>query len=122
MSDILNLDLASLGIVAFRTVVVYAALLFGLRADAPDEPAAVAATGARFVRCDLPLGVPVDVIAGPAQLPAAVAGPRPSPAAGYRSPGRAARSPTGWTTAPGASCRSARCAVVPAAAADDAVG
>jgi len=59
------------------------ALLFAMRADGPDDPAAVAASGARFLRHDLLLGVPVDVIAGPATLPSAgprMLGPRPSPA------------------------------------------
>ena len=56
------------------------ALLFGLRADTADDPAAVVATGARFVRRDLLLGVPVDVISGPAELPPGMVGPRPSPA------------------------------------------
>src|SRR5438270_231030 len=50
-----------------------------------DDPAAVAATGARFLRRDLLLGVPVDVIAGPAVLPSPMIGPRrsatPSPSA-----------------------------------------
>ena len=56
------------------------ALLFSLSAARADDTAAVAATGARFLRQERLDGVPVEVIAGPAVLPSptpAVAGPQP---------------------------------------------
>src|SRR5436305_4761424 len=59
------------------------ALLLGLRADKPDDAAALTA-GARFQRRDLLGGVPVDVVDGPAILPPSLMGPvgaRPTPSA-----------------------------------------
>ncbi|OLB73887.1 MAG: hypothetical protein AUI14_25085 [Actinobacteria bacterium 13_2_20CM_2_71_6] len=56
-------------------------LLFSMRSTGPDDTAALAATGARFLRRDLLTGVPVDVIAGPAALPSpapVLIGPRPA--------------------------------------------
>jgi hypothetical protein len=64
------------------------ALLFGLAADKPDDARALAADGPRFLRRAMTGGVAVDVITGPAVLPAGATGPERLPSA---SPGTSAQ-------------------------------
>jgi hypothetical protein len=57
------------------------ALLFALAADQPDDARALAAARPRFLRRAMTGGVAVDVLTGPAVLPAGVTGPERLPSA-----------------------------------------
>lgn len=76
------------------------ALLLSMTAARPDDPAALAAVGSRFLRRDEIGGVPVDVLVGPAVPPGVPMPVSPSPAP-VTSPGLPAhRTPTAPRTTP----------------------